>query len=242
MEEKENAVKAICEQAAKEMNGSKELIIRTGSALQQHDPIKVVVQGQIDAPLRWIEKRTIALESYIIVNRENMEIVLVEDEKQWDGSVITGRIEISPEFRRFGINNEERRLSTFDMADFIKMNRSFFETRNDAMMMVSLLRNFKAKVDKDMEQSDDRRGNNRVLLNQTVESNIPDAFKLIVPIFRGQPAVTIKVEVDIDPKDFSCALVSPEAADYIHDERDKIIGGVIEKIKGLVPFIPIIEK
>ena len=242
METKDSVIKSICEEAGKETSGSREIIIRTGAALQQHEPLKVVISGQIDAPLRWIEKRSIAPESYIVVNREAMTIDFVEDEKKYDGTVITGRIEISPEFQRFGINNEERRLSTFDMADFIKMNRSFFETRNDAMMLVSLLRNFKAKVDKDMEQSDDRRGNNRVLLNQTVESNIPEAFRLNIPIFRGQPAVTIEVEVDIDPKDFSCALVSPEAADYIHDERDKVIDGVIDKIKPIVPFVPIIEK
>ena len=247
MEPKDYAIEAISKEAGKSMNNpySKELIIRSGRALDPHDPVVVRIGGQIEAPLRWLKQRVDTIDQkkcYVIVNREAMTITLVTDEKEWDGTSVTGRIEISPEFIRFGINNEERRLSTFDMADLIKMNRSFFETRNDAMVLVSQLRNFKAKVDKDLEQSDDRRGNNKVLLNQTVESNIPEAFKLRIPIFRGEDPVTFEVEVDIDPKDFSCALVSPEAMDHIHTERDNLMDAVLEGIAAKAPDIVIIEQ
>lgn len=41
------------------------------------------------------------------------------------------------------------------------------------MKLVSELRNFKAKIDKELELSDDKRGNQRILKSQFVERNHP---------------------------------------------------------------------
>ena len=243
MEPKDKVIEAIAEEAGKNMG--KEIIIRTGSALPQHEPVKIVINGTIKAPLKWLEKRHSTIDQlccFVCVNRERMSIELIVDEKQFDGTYVRGQLELAPEFKRFGINNPEIRMTTFEMADLIKMNRTFFPVRNDAMVLVSQLRNFKAKVDKDIELADDRRGNMSMLRAQTVESNIPDSFKLNIPIFRGYAADEIEVEVDIDPNDLSCALVSPGAADIIETQRNEIIDGVLTQIQTLCPDIAIIEQ
>lgn len=49
---------------------------------------------------------------------------------------------------------------------------------------------------KEMELSDDKRGNRRALVAQTVESNLPESFKIELPIFKGMPKVTIKDVAD----------------------------------------------
>lgn len=66
------------------------------------------------------------------------------------------------------------------------------------MKLVTDLQNFKAKVDKEIEQSNNNRGDRRILINQAVEHNLPEAFTLILPIFKGTAKQTIAVEVYVN--------------------------------------------
>ena len=110
------------------------------------------------------------------------------------------------------------------------------------MKLVTELQNFKAKVDKELESSNNNRGDRRVLVNQVVQSNLPEAFTLIIPLFKGTPKQTIQAEVYINPSDLSCTLVSPEANDLLEEMRDKEIDLVLERIQKVCPHIVIIEK
>ena len=160
----------------------KEIIVREGKALEQKEPVKVEIVGTIDAPLRWLEKR-VALKlvseetSHILVDREQMTITLRCFENYHYGTQITGRLELSPVFKKFGINFGKY-MTNFEMAELFKMNRSYFENRAVAMNLVTQLQNFKAKVDKDIENMDNKRGDRRILVNQVVQSNLPEAFNL----------------------------------------------------------------
>lgn len=226
-------------------SGTTEIVIREGEALEQKEPVKVDISGTIDSPLRWLEKR-VALNRInqkvcnIQVNREQMAISLQCYENSYYGERITGKLELSPVFQKFGINSGEY-LTNFEMADLFKMNRSYFESKTTAMNLVTQLQNFKAKVDKDIENMDNKRGDRRILVNQVVQSNLPEAFNLVLPVFKGQPKQTISVEVYVEPNNFNCCLMSPEANDLIHDLTDKLIDEVLEGIKEVAPDIVIIE-
>lgn len=121
------------------------------------------------------------------------------------------------------------------------MNRACFTDRNKAAELVTIMRNFKAKVTTDIEISDDKRGNTAQVRRQAVEGNQPPSFELHIPIFKGHNKIDFTVEIDIDPETLKATLVSPEAQEYITDYRDDIMDGIIEKIKELCPEIPIIE-
>lgn len=222
----------------------KETVIRFGNALPLKEPKAVSISGTIDAPARWIEKRKddiVSADAHVIVDRDNMQITLNTDENSEYSDQIVGTLSLSSEMQEFGINTGES-MSCFDMADRIKQLRSYFDTMQTAMKLVTDLRNFKAKVDKDLELSDDKRGNRRAIMAQTVESNLPDSFKVELPIFKGMQKVTIEVEVEINPNDLSCTLVSPEAHDIVVKERDMHMDAVIDRIKDAAPAIVIIEK
>lgn len=110
------------------------------------------------------------------------------------------------------------------------------------MKLVTELQNFRAKVDKEIEKSDNNRGDKRLLINQAVQSNLPEAFNLHIPIFKGTPKQTINVEVYINPSDFSCTLVSAEANDLLEEMRDREMDSVLERISAVCPDIVIIEQ
>lgn len=133
-------------------------------------------------------------------------------------------------------------MSCFDMADRIKQLRTYFETQQDAMKLVTELRNFKAKIDKELELSDDKRGNQKIMRAQTVESNLPKSFNVNMPIFKGAEKRTFEVEVEINPNDLSCTLVSPDAHDIVVQERDNQMDAVLGRIAEAAPNIVIIEQ
>ncbi len=222
---------------------TKTLEILQGDAVIQREPEKVVIDGLINAPFEYLTKRedTIVIcKSHLIVDESKGIINLIIDESSYYFSRISGEIKINPDFTKFGINTGQAR-DTFELADFIKMNRFFFADKNTAMKLVSELKNFKAKVDREVEKTNDDRGNTRLLQNQIVESNIPEAFDLVVPLFKGQPEQNIRVEINIDSRSFECSLISPDAKDLINEMRAKLVREQVEKIKGLTPNLTILE-
>lgn len=250
--------------------GQNEVIIRHGEAepvVPFRKPIAVsgileVPRVHLTNPTRWLTnknvpenildyKAEIRLEmkeaadspinySHLVVNRDKGTIEFIEDAgNPWE-SRFKGVLEFDPRFEKFSINTG-RSYTTIDLANFIKMNRSHFETKDKAMLLVSELRNFKAKVDKEIENAADERGNRKILLAQAVESNIPESFRINVPVFKGHPAQSLEVEISIDPSDLSCSLVSPEVNDFIEETKDQLIDAELEQIRELHPTLRIFE-
>ncbi|PPL04920.1 hypothetical protein [Parapedobacter indicus] len=222
-----------------------ELIIREGKALPALEPLKVKIAGILDSPFRFLQKRVGEIDqkkAFITVNRESLTITLDfnEDDPYSNGQIV-GVITEHPTFKKFGINSGHYR-TTYEMAELIKMNRSAFENIQVAMKLVHELKNFKAKVEKDLEKNNDDRGNRKILLQQTVESNVPEKFKVVMPIFKGMPKETFEVEVYFNPDDLTCTLVSPEANDTLEEIRDSAIDEVLHEIEEIAPDIVIIEK
>ncbi len=224
-------------------DGTKILEIRTGEALPLHEKRPLGIVGNIDTVSRWLKYRIKEIDtsnSHIRIDRSRMSIALYMNENEELFDLVKGELHLDPAFETLKINSGEY-LTNFEMADLFKMNRSYFENKDVAMKLVSELRNFKAKVDKDLENSDDNRGNRKLLINQIVESNLPEAFNLIVPIFKGLPKQLIEVEVNVRADDFCCTLTSPGANDLINETKDIIIDDEIEKIHDIAPEIVIVE-
>ena len=244
-QQKENAEQRAIEKLT-ELNTEEgqETIIRFGDALPLKEPKAVSISGTIDAPARWVEKRKddiVSADAHVLVDRDRMTITLNIDENSAYMDQIVGTLTLSTEMQEFGINTGEY-MSCFDMADRIKQLRTYFETQQEAMKLVTELRSFKAKIDKEMELSDDKRGNQKIMRAQKVESNLPKSFKVNMPIFKGTEKRTFEVEVEINPNDLSCTLVSPEAHDFVVQQRDDQMNAVLGRIGDAAPNIVIIEQ
>lgn len=235
------------------LGDQKEVILRTGKAEDIKVPVPVRITGILNSVSTWLKSRIIEdviygdiidsilqSQSNIIVDRENLSISLTIKENDQHSTKITGKLDFHPIFKKFKINEGDF-ITPFEMAELIKMNRTFFENKDVAMHLVHTLKNFKAKVDKQIEASDDSRGNKRALIDQTVESNLPEGFNMVLPVFKGQKAETIEVEVYIRSSDFACTLISPHANEIIEDLRNDAINGEIKAIEEVAPHIVIIE-
>lgn len=233
----------------KDYNGTPiEVVLREGDApiaLDPKEPQRVTIDGTIDSPFRWLEKRIdciIQKTANISVDRDNMYLKLVIDETNYYQACIAGMLALSKEMKEFGINTE-RAWEPNKLSQFIKMHRAFFTDKSQNMQLVSILRNFKAKVNQDIERSKEENGSKMDNYSQVVDSNLPKSFKLNIPLFKGFPNEEIEVEIyaDVDGRDVSLSLISAGANEAIEEYKNRVINEQLDKIKEIAPDIVIIE-
>ena len=124
------------------------------------------------------------------------------------------------------------------------MNRAFFTSKESNMELVSTLKSFKAKINQNVEQSKEENGSKVDSFSQIVESNLPEAFKISIPLFSGHQPEEIEVEIyaDIDGRDVSLSLISAGAAELLEEYRNKVIDDQLSIIQSIAPDIVIIEQ
>ena len=238
-----------------------DVVIRTGEAkpnFKIRKPIEIV--GNIDVPAQHLMKQTstqilenmeqnfsieciddVIDESYLLVNRDDISITFVENAGKDHQSTYKGQLRFSPDFLKFGINDMAKQYAPIELSNLLNMNRSFFESKAIAMQLVGTLRNFEAKIDKDIETKGDSRANRRVLRAQAVTTNLPESFELILPIFKGQERTGITVEIDIDPDTLNCRLVCPSVNDYMNEVKNDVIDEQLDVIREAHPNLRIFE-
>jgi len=231
----------------------KEVVITHKKALDEKEPIKIGIEGNIDAPFRFIEKRlrktfelgafVFSPSSHIIINREKMFIRLIFNEiDPLNMGLISGRLMFSEDFSKWYVNTGES-WSHLKLSEFIKMNRYCFDDKTYAMKLSTNLADIKVKSDAAYERSQDKKGNTRYLVSKDIiQSNIPESFKINVPLFKGQEKVSIEVELYVDPNTYEVSLVSPEAMEIIDRYKEEIFDKQIDLIVGIAPDIPIIDQ
>ena len=213
-----------------------EVVVRQGDALPLREPERLAVRGTISAVSRFLENRygkegCEGPTSNILVDRENATIQLDCDEKNFYGALVYGSLVVSPDFKKWDINTGKE-YDAKELADFIKMNRSAFENKQEAMKLASELSNLKVKTDKELEKADNNRGEMRFAISQKViEMNIPGEITLNLPLFKGEQKETFKVEIYVNASTFDVQLVSPDAKERIDESINQIIDAEIEKIR-----------
>ena len=221
------------------------LTILEGKAPDPINLIAVTITGTIESPFRWIQKKIagdkeIISSSFVSINRNIGSILLVMAENHPLKDTVVGILEFHPDFEKWNINTGQQ-MTSHDLAEKIKMNRSCFKSKDVAMKLVKDLRSFTAKVNKELESFKDDRANYAMKRIQVVETNLPESFSLVVPIFKGRPKETIQVEININADNLSCSLISPEVNDYIAEFKDMIIDEQIKAIEDIAPDLVIIE-
>lgn len=230
--------------------GQNTLTLLQGDAPKQLDalaPVKTDIKGSIYAPLEFLRKRIDCIQqlnAHIIVCRDDLSIRLITDESDpYLRGEVSGTIKLSKVFESFGINTNKQ-WAPETLAQFLKLNRTYFKDRTENMNVVNALKTFNAKVDQAVSRSKQENGNKDYSFSQAVNSNIPDKFKLCLPIISGGPLMDIEVETfaTIDGLDVSIMLTSPGANECIEDIRNTQINDIIADMRSVAPYIVIIEQ
>lgn len=234
--------------------GVKELIIREVNKVVENklpalEPDLVSISGNITAIFAFLEKRWDAEDAqvdhcrtHILVDRDNLMMTLVVNETdKREKKTVVGTIQLSRQYTAFGVNN--KLWESTDLGNFFRINRSYFEKKETNMSLVTLLKRFTAKVNTEVEREEKDNGSVTDVYRKVVDSNLPEAFAVRIPIFKGsQPEVfSIEIIAHVEGKHAVLELISPDAEAIVEEVRDKLIDEQIDKIKELAPEIPIIE-
>ena len=230
----------------------KELIIRETNHVNEPLPIlepeKVNITGTITAPFAFLEKRWNDPQmdhsrTHLLVNRDNLSIKLVVNETdKRNGMTIIGQIELSRQFMAFGVNMDVQFVPE-DLANFFRINRSYFKDRAENMVLVSNLKAFRAKIETEVEREKKDNGSVTDVYKKVVNSNLPGSFKVCIPIYKGAAPEEIEIEViaTVNGRDVALELISPDAASIVEEVRDRLIDEQIEKFTAFAPEIPVLE-
>lgn len=232
--------------------GVSEIIIREGAAEKKLDPkapLAYNAVGQLKSVSEYLQKRINAgqFESKnctIRVNRENVELVLTFNERdEYNKGSVTGRLSKHPDFACLHIN-EGVAWSPIEFAMLLKMHRYWFTDRADGMKLITTLMNYKADINQKVDKSAEGNGNRADNFSQVVNSNLPPAITLTMPIFRGGAKENVEIEffAKVDGREVQFILLSPGANEALEAYRDAAIDKELEQIRSIAPDIVIIEE
>jgi len=171
------------------------ITILEGEALTPREKRKTGIIGQIDAPKLFFEKRKGDLNpkvSHVLVDRSKAIITLTCDETDQLGTEIEGRANTSKELESLCLGKE---MAPSDMSKMLKKITHLFDSRSEAMKLVSELKNFTANLSTSIEKKDDNRGGTKNLIETAVKTDIPVTFDVNIPLLSGAEKKKMKVEI-----------------------------------------------
>jgi len=236
-----------------EGHGTVEIIHREGQATQVLNPkapVKIGLTGVISAPYEFLQKRISEPDQinqkrcHVIYSRDKLEIQLVMSENdEYIRGVVIGKLEVHPTFKKFGINADQK-WAPEELGQFLKMHRVFFPVQSENMDLVTKLKSFEANIESKLKQEKNQNGSETDNYSKVVNSNLPGAFKIKIPLFKGMKAEELEVEIyaSVNGRTVSLQLVSPGAVQALEDIRDEIIDSEISQISTIAPDIAIIEQ
>lgn len=200
--------------------GVQEIVVRQGNALEVANKTNTRIEGNIDAPSRFVDKREVDIKtSHCYYSITDGRIVLqVNEQEPYGNFCVIGQLQISEKFRRLNINRAHLSRPK-ELARKFKLLRAIFPSKEDHMSICKLLNNLEAKVDKTINEADDNRGNLSHVRNQVLESNIPESFRLNVTLIEGEPKQKIEVQISLSYSngEILCEMENMDASEFIEN-------------------------
>jgi len=222
-------------------NGQIEIIYREGKAAEilppveplQPKPLKLI--GAIGTIAEFLKKRHTHHcrdNSQILVSVEDGEMVLVCNAEQKNNEypvIVFSKIIETPDFKELTVNDNEY-YEPLELARYLRTRKHLFFDADQFRTVFAALSSFKAEISKRIEKADDRSGNATMLIKQEVVHNMPKSFVLKLEPFKNSEPVMIEIEIDVNPNDLKCTLMSFELRKKLTDLKTKMISKELETI------------
>jgi hypothetical protein len=222
------------------------LTIREGQALPLVPPKKVEIIGDIKTVSSFIKSRKgagdtagqqqiNARRAVVTVDKDKKTITLQLDPQDANGTVVTAKLEPNPDLEQFFIN-KNKQFSQKELVNLLKFSRLYFEDFGQHGTLLKSYTSFSAKTFTDLTGESDNRGNKNFAFNKKVETGLPTAFVMNIPIFKGQDAKRFMVEICLDVTDAAASFwfESVELAEISDIETYRILEDELKECKDYV--------
>lgn len=144
-------------------------------------------------------------------------LIGIGKDDQW---TVQGTLLPNPVLEELGINRNKE-FQPRELSDLLKRNRVLFDDFEKNAELVAGLREVKARVERDLEEASDKRGNKRSLDDKKVETGLPQNFVLNCPIFKGGEKRKFLVEVCVDVRSNGVSIWL-ESVELIEIQRQQV--------------------
>lgn len=221
-----------------------EITIRHGEAPEVHPPRGIRIMGQPGTVAEFVQMREPDPKStHVEVDREKGTITLTANEHLPDAgrTAIRSSIKLDPAFLEFKVNTNEP-WDPVQLGKLFKRRRRYFSDSALNLKLVSLLTNFKAKVDSQLEKVDDRSTRRfKEAVEKVIQSELPQSFKISLPIVKGVPAEEFEVEFVMEAREGAIYIYldSVEAEEIAESAKNTAINEEIEMLAGVYPVFEV---
>ena len=219
----------------------KEIVLRTGNALEPRAPKAINITGTLPAPSQFKAGKELDPKGcHLQINFANGTIELhVQDTDPYTEHVIKGALTSNVDLKKFKINDTAHRWSVAEFLQFIKPLKFFFADRSLHQKLVLALQKWSVKVEKIINEHNDNKGNTNYQLMTTVnnsamgEDGFPQKFDLLIPIFQGYPNVQFTVEIGLDPNNATVKLflMSDQLVELEAGFKEKLLAEELAKFE-----------
>jgi hypothetical protein len=215
-----------------------EVIVREGKAAEIFSPRKVELNGNIDAPAEFVNKRRGDIpvnKTNVVVDYDELSITLTISEEEHFAKVIIGKLEWFEDLKDFGIN-AKKSYTINELQNVLKLKRAYFRSREEHASIIKSLQDFSAKTETEFTSINDYKGNTAFSKITKCKTNLNYNFVLNIPIFKAVGANSFEVEIEFEPRDGSivCWLVSADLAELEIKQRDELINKQLETFNDYV--------
>lgn len=186
------------------------LIMLEGKALEPKHPDKLLISGRIESIGDYLKARRATAQlpgslqhidkdlAVITMNEDNMSIHLDVDPNNPFGTEVVGKLEMNPDLQEFHIN-QKHRFSQETLKELLKFSKRFFEAPDRYAEVMAAIQRLNVQSTAVIKSEADSRGNKDAGFKKSVSSEtIPEDFILLMPIFKGQPARSFRVDICLD--------------------------------------------
>lgn len=217
-----------------------EVVFRQGEAMPVKEPTKVDFTGELPSVSRYLaihgadgslndkdgnENYVHPEKAIITVNRQGRSIKLVTDCKSAYSHTITGQLELSDEIKQFKINPAGDTQTREQLVKLLRFNKRFFADKEKHAEILTAYQKFNVTTQGGLKVESDNRGNKDLGYQARVTTELPEAFFLEIPIFKGYAPVKFLVEIclDVSAAEARFWLESPELAEVIEIQAKNLI-------------------
>ena len=223
------------------------ITILQGEALPLLQPRQLKINGNILSVGSFLSNRWGALYglelqrvdrelAIVTVNEAAMTILLQLNPNDPLGTEVLGKLELTDDLKQFCIN-QNKQFTREELIKLLRFNKRFFQNHDKHAELLKAYQTMQIKTASELKQESDTRGNKWLNFNKTVDSaSIPTEFILYIPVFKGFPQKTFRVEICLDATDSSVRFwfESEELNELISIERDLIFN---EQLKLCSDFV-----
>jgi hypothetical protein len=201
-----------------------DIIIREGEALKLMPPEIINIQGTIDAPSRYLiakKKSLKEIESTLFVSVNEGKIKFVSDEKNYYKQTVTGALLKSKALKEIGVNDINIFYSDKSLAKFIRQHIFYFTDKGKAEDLINKLMKFSAKIQTDIKNDADLKGNVSRAFERVVNTGLPECIDITCKIYEGLPAETFTANLCVEADASSLKFYFDSPSLFILEENMK---------------------